>query len=259
MKKLQPMKAMGHALQSTFSNLGFAFHISWPWMLVIFPLNVAAALYKTWNGLASKGAFDADGSSWDFIVAIASLIAFASIAVSWHRYMLKDEVPQGMARLRLDNVVWRYVGNSILMFLIFFAIGLPIGFLGWAIGSTIGIAGLISYGAVFFLVALSASYRLSIRLPSIAMERTDIRFGDAWRMTAGNFWQFMGLGLMFIAILLGVGLAVGSITYGVGLTGNTLLLVMIIVIQQAMNWVATILGVTLLTSLYGFFVEGREF
>jgi hypothetical protein len=25
------------------------------------------------------------------------------------------------------------------------------------------------------------------------------------------------------------------------------------------QWVATILGVTLLTSLYGFFVEGREF
>jgi hypothetical protein len=32
-----------------------------------------------------------------------------------------------------------------------------------------------------------------------------------------------------------------------------------VAIQVMVNWVATILGVTLLTSLYGFFVEGREF
>jgi hypothetical protein len=32
-----------------------------------------------------------------------------------------------------------------------------------------------------------------------------------------------------------------------------------IAIQVMVNWVATIFGVTLLTSLYGYFVEGRDF
>ena len=220
---------------------------------------MVAAIYKTWNGIAAKNVFNANGSGPDFAIAMAGLIAFASIAVSWHRYILKDEVPQGLARLRLDSVVWRYVGNSILLFLIFFAIGLPFGFLAWAISTAIGLAGTVVFVAILFLAALSTSYRLSIKLPSIAMERTDIRFADAWRMTSGNFWQFMGLGVVFLLILLGVGLAVGAITSVVGLTSSTLLLVLIIAIQQVVNWVATILGVTLLTSLYGFFVEGREF
>mgnify|MGYP001579831918 FL=1 len=48
------------------------------------------------------------------------------------------------------------------------------------------------------------------------------------------------------------------LTYVIGQLG-TLGLSVLLAIQVAVNWVATILGVTLLTSLYGFFVEGREF
>jgi len=38
--------------------------------------------------------------------------------VNWHRYILLDEVPHGMERLRLDATVWRYVGNILLIALI---------------------------------------------------------------------------------------------------------------------------------------------
>jgi hypothetical protein len=38
-----------------------------------------------------------------------------------------------------------------------------------------------------------------------------------------------------------------------------MLLFITIALQLVINWIATIFGVTMLTSLYGFFVEKREF
>ncbi len=64
----------------------------------------------------------------------------------------------------------------------------------------------------------------------------------------------LGLLILFALCLL----VVAAITYGLGL-GGTFGLSLAVAIQVMVNWVATILGVMLLTSLYGFFVEGREF
>jgi hypothetical protein len=46
MRKLPVFAALGHAFKSTTDNIGFAFHISWPWMLLLLPLNVAVNLYR---------------------------------------------------------------------------------------------------------------------------------------------------------------------------------------------------------------------
>ena len=45
MRKLPVFKALGHAIRSTTENMGFAFHISWPWMLLLLPFNAAVNLY----------------------------------------------------------------------------------------------------------------------------------------------------------------------------------------------------------------------
>lgn len=64
--------------------------------------------------------------------------------------------------------------------------------------------------------------------------------------------------LLFFICLFLVGLVMLLLTYLIAQLGM-LGLSVLLAIQVAVNWVATILGVTLLTSLYGFFVEGREF
>ena len=51
MRKLPVIAALGNAFRSTTDNIGFAFHISWPWMLLLLPLNVAVNLYLVINGL----------------------------------------------------------------------------------------------------------------------------------------------------------------------------------------------------------------
>jgi uncharacterized membrane protein len=105
---------------------------------------------------------------------------------------------------------------------------------------------------------LVAAYRLSVKLPAVALGRTDFGLGEAWAATDGNFWQLLGLILMFIACVVIAGLGVFLFSMLFGALG-TFGLALAVGIQVLVNWVATILGVTLLTSLYGFFVEGRNF
>ena len=265
MRKLPVIKALGHAFRSTTDNIGFAFHISWPWMLMLLPLNLAVNLYLAFNGMQDPQNFNAQSFLLIVPLAIASIVAYCSIAVNWHRYVLLDEIAEGWQRLRIDSLTWRYIGNAILIALILFAGGfvavLLFSLVSWALSSALGEASLIVIVpgvAALYAYAIVSAYRLSVKLPSVALGRNDFSMGDAWRATEGNFWQILGLVLLFFICLLLGGLAIFVLTYVIGQLG-TLGLSVLIAIQVAVNWVATILGVTLLTSLYGFFVEGREF
>jgi hypothetical protein len=264
MRKLPVFKALGHAFRSTTDNIGFAFHISWPWMLMLFPITVAGNIYLTLHAAQDPKEFDPKSLLLVLLMTIPSVIAYSSIAVNWHRYILLDEVAEGWSRLRIDGLMWRYIGNVlgiiVLITLLGFVTGIPLGIvtyftkgLGWpsAVIYGLGILGILG-------LALVSSYRLSVKLPSIAIGSTDFGLRDAWNATVGNFWQILGLVLLFFACVLLVGLTILLLTYLIGQLG-TLSLSVLIAIQVAVNWVATILGVTLLTSLYGFFVEGREF
>ena len=265
MRKLPVFNALGHAFRSTTDNIGFAFHTSWPRMLMLLPLNLAVNLYLAFNGMQDPQNFNAQSLLLIVPLAIASIVAYCSIAVNWHRYVLLDEVAEGRQRLRIDSLMWRYIGNAILIGLVLFAGGfvaiLVFSFVGWALSSALGEASLIVIvpcAAALYAYAIVSAYRLAVKLPSVALGRNDFSMGDAWRATAGNFWRILGLVLLFFICLLLVGLAIFVLTYVIGQMG-TLGLSVLIAIQVAVNWVATILGVTLLTSLYGFFVEGREF
>ncbi len=265
MRKLPVTRALGHAIKSTTDNISFAFHISWPWMLLLLPLNVAVNLYLVFKGVQDAKFLTAQSFLLIIPLAIASIVAYCSIAVNWHRYVLLDEVAEGWQRLRVDSLMWRYIGNAILIGLILFAGGfvaiLVFSLVGWGLGAAVGEASLIVIVPsvlVLYAYALVSAYRLAVKLPSVALGRNDFFMRDAWRATAGNFWQILGLVLLFFICVLLIGLAMLLVTYLFGQLG-TLGLSISLAIQVAVNWVATILGVTLLTSLYGFFVEGREF
>lgn len=257
---------LGHSFKSTLSNLGFAFHISWPWMLAILPFNIAGNIYGVLNQPAAPGEVVASVLIVSLAIGLLTMVAFASIAVSWHRYILLDEVPHGWDRLRLDATVWRYFGNTILMILILFAGGLAIGI---PVGIVIAILSYFAKQYVLILAipaylamglaAISYSYRFGIKLPGIALNRQDYTFRNALSDSAGNFWRFAGLGILVGLVLLALALVVGVPTYFITLSQNQGLLYVLIAVQLAVNWVATIWTVTMLTSQYGYFVEKRNF
>jgi hypothetical protein len=265
MRQLPVTGALGHAFKSTLNNAAFAIHISWPWMAILLPLNVAANLYLILNGWADPEKADPRMLTVMLPLLALSLVAYASIAVNWHRYVLLDEVPQGWARLRLDGLMWRYIGNGLLIGVILAAgaivAAIVVTLASYVLGSVVGdVLALIVVPALIAVYAyvLVAAYRLSVKLPAVALGRTDFGLGQAWAATDGNFWQLLGLIVMFIACVFVAGLGVFLFSLLFGALG-TFGLALALGIQVLVNWVATILGVTLLTSLYGFFVEGRNF
>ncbi len=265
MRQLPVTGALGHAFKSTFNNAAFAVHISWPWMAILLPFNVGANLYLILNGLADPEKADPRTLVVMLPLLVGSFVAYASIAVNWHRYVLLDEVPQGWDRLRLDGLMWRYIGNGLLIGLMLaagaIAAGVVVTFASYILGAMVGeVLALVIVPALIAVYAyvLVAAYRLSVKLPAVALGRTDFGLGNAWAATEDNFWQLLGLVILFIGCVFIAGLGVFLFSLLFGALG-TFGLALALAIQVLANWVATILGVTLLTSLYGFFVEGRSF
>lgn len=261
MRYLPVIAAFGHVLRSTVHNLRFAWHVSWPWMVVILPVNVIASVY---GAVLDPAAEEPSGPALalTLIVGLLTMFAFSSIAVSWHRYILLDEVPRGMARLRADNAVWRYFGNTILILLIVMAVFIPVilvlSFLTWSLGTAGLLIGLPAYlGALVF--GIGAFYRLSVKLPAIALERRDFTMKDAWSATDGNVWQLFGLAALFFITVVSMALLLAGLAWLLALTGLSTAMLFVLALQIMFNWVVTIMGVTLLTSLYGYFVEKRDF
>ncbi len=263
MKILPVGEAFRHALTSTLKNLPFAFHVSWPWMAIMLPVQAITAFYIVSNfpNFDPKTADEAQRwqiLSANFPAGLLSLLASSSIAVNWHRYILLDEVPQGWQRFRLDAVALRYFGNIILLSLM---IGLA------AIVPSVAVTTL-SYlihpiVLVLFvpiiLAMIAYTIRYSVKMPAIALDLNDFKFRDALQATQGNNKQVLGLILLVSLVALGVSLFSALISYPFSLMGNNLGFLIALAIQFSMNWAMTILSVTMLTSLYGFFVEDRAF
>jgi hypothetical protein len=262
MRPLPVTAAFAHAFKSTSNNLSFAWYASWPWLAVLVPVLIAGNVYVFTKTGGDPTRMDAASATTGLIMTLLNALAFASIAVNWHRYVLLDEVPQGAQRLRLDDTAWRYFGNTLLIFLIIFGLGFAVTLVLALLGAALGTAAVIVTSAAFAavgLIGLSMFYRLGIKLPAVALGRSDFGFRDAWRMTVGNGWQVLGLALLYLATALAAAIPVWIVSMVIGLVGGLPALALIVAVQTLASWLLTILGVTLLTSLYGFFVEGRDF
>lgn len=238
--------------------------MTWPWMLVILLVNLGADRY-----LAAT-APDADTTSPAsypvlLVAELATMLAISSLAVNWHRYIFFDEIPLGFAaRMRLDPPVWRYFGNMLLVIAILAILAvLAIALVAlvapmpatdaqppaWAYALTV----LLMLGAATFF------YRLSVKLPAIAIGRNDYSFRQALADTRGNAGAL--LGFVLLQALAGSVLLLGMMTLGkaAGAIGGVGQLILLTPVLVAVNWFAILWNVTVLTSLYGYFAEGRNF
>jgi hypothetical protein len=222
---------------------------------------MATTLYSIANTPANAQELPPNVIAANVVQGVASAIAFSSIAVSWHRYILRDEVPQGMQRLRMDGTVLRYIGNIVLIAIMLGAAGLLLTLIITVLTIAVPVLGvplIFLLGIPAFLIMIVYSYRLSVKLPAIALERRDYSMNNALNDTRDNSWNILGMALLFVLLLLAAAVALFAVSYVLQLFGE-FGAPAIILIQFGVNWVATILGVTMLTSLYGFFVENRDF
>ncbi|MBC8036204.1 MAG: hypothetical protein H7X89_03190 [Rhizobiales bacterium] len=247
MRKLPPLKAVSHALKSVISYRMAGIRIGALWMVILFAVDVAERLLFP----SGAGAGNGTATSIRWLSAIVSFLAFSSIAVSWHRFILRDELPLAANSLRLDARVLRYLGNSLLALL---AGGVPLVLFATALAFLPRAAAIVLLPAA--LTAGAFISMLSLKLPAVALDRSDFSFGDALKSAEGNFWQIATVFLLnamviflpltaLVLLLRQVSPAVASVT---GL-----------ILSVPLNLFFTLFSVSVLTSLYGFFVEKRDF
>lgn len=261
MRILPVSAAVNHAVRSAYDNLAMSFHLCWPWLVVLGGLDVAL-IWLSGAGTAVPQQANGEVALAIYFSIVLTLFAGSSIAVNWHRFILKDEVPQGLARLRADAVVWRYFGNTVLIVLLAMLTILPgimaLSLLGAVIGLTVNAAG-VAIAVVMMAAIMPLIYRWSLKLPAIALERNDYGLKQAWLDSQGNHSRLMIIGVGYLIAMLALGLlaqTVGSLLQGA--VGSAAIVIEIF-LRLAMNWLGTILAATVLTSLYGFFVEKRSF
>jgi len=260
-RQLAAGQCIRHAITSVRNNITYAFRISWPWYSVLVPIGIAAGLLVDYVTGGNAEAHPGAAAPIYLILVIINLLAFSSIAVNWHRYILLDEVPQGSELFRLDDKTWRYFGNVLLISLIMVVTSMlivfPLAFISSFLNAPVVLAFII-VAAVLCLAGI-LFFRLSVKLPSIALGRRDFPLSHAWAATAANNLPLLFIFLFEIAVVIGA-LAVMLLALFVVTSISPMLGVVVgVILQLLMNWIFTIFGITILTSLYGFFVENRDF
>lgn len=258
-----------HSLATVRHNLAVAMSISWPWMLVIFLLTG-----RVFWEIANQDVDPlADGDYFkplDLITQIVQAVAMASLSVNWHRFVLLDEVASGWQRLRLDWPVWRYLGNYILAALFIMlaagAIVFALSLLGFSTGllskkseeSPLSIILMIVFGITIVIFAMIFWMRLLVKLPAVALSRTDYRFGNALRDTKAANGTILGMVLLSMLLSMGFILVGSTIAFSAALISPTLGVILGVIGYMVFVWFMGLFGVSQLTTLYGVYAEGRE-
>lgn len=186
-----------------------------------------------------------------FLISLVLLVIELWVFVAWHRFILLEEYPEGwIPRFRLDRI-FAYFGKFILLALIVVGSGTALMLIVSVVFAVGGRAGGILATAVvimFWIAIFVASYRLTPILPAAAIGRP-LTISQAWNATRGSGWAIvLVLVLIFIVQFLIQLVASFSMMIFAPLGFVFLLLSMLVM---------TLLYVSVLTTLYGHYVEGR--
>lgn len=248
MRQLQPFKAVSHALKSVVSYRSTVMRFGLFWIPLLFVLGLAELLV----GVAEPGQEElGPGNAVQLISAAVGLVGFCAMAVSWHRFILRDEI---RSPARVDRQVWRYLGNSLLIMLI---VLVPVAVLAVIFALLPPVLSILLLPVS--LIAATVAMRLSIKLPAIALGRTDFSFADAWAASGGNFWPIAGVFTLNAAIVIGLVFLFMGILWAVNSLSPALTPYVALLIGSALQLFCTMFNAGIFTSLYGYFVEKREY
>lgn len=252
---MKGLRIFTHSVKLVFGNFGMALRISGVLYLggglLMFLAVVVGYVRLEQAGLAGKGA------PWGWLILGVAIFSFCFlwIAVTWHRYILLNEVPTGLVPRFNGGAILAYFGRGLLVSIAVLLTGLVVGFAGvvcTGIATHLFPAGagmlvMIVPGVLFFTVILLVAYRLAPMLPAAAL-RADLPMAEAWRRTSGNWGSLLILAL--VSALFNVVLEIPQRFLLPNMAGAVWSVLTV--------WVETMVGVSILTTLYGHFVEGRE-
>lgn len=234
-----------HALRQVTGNLGPALRVSllpFVGMILLSAVVVLALMATAYSGTepTALAVFAA------VIAVLAYMLMLGTIAVNWHRFVLLNEPIGWLPSLRFNRIgayLWRYVLVFLLCALAGVGLAIPAGLLSSG-GSALAIG---LFVVLMVVILMPLFLRLSASLPGAAVDGGQ-GIQASWAATAGETVTFLALSLIFLVFLLLTGIAaqvVGMIP------------VLGLLAQIAFNWFSTMLGLSVLTTIYGHYVEKR--
>jgi hypothetical protein len=250
MRELPVIPCVRHILNSISRYRREAVRIALPWTLLTAALDIVELILYPPDTSSSAISIN----PMQVVAAAIGLIVTASISVNWHRYILRDEIPAANQLFRVDGHVLKYAGVLLLIILV---VVIPA-----VIMATVALAAAPGLRFLAPLAALATALlvtRLTLALPAAALGRSDFGLGAAFKATEGNTWRLIGVLAIMAALTLGVLLAMGIILSIAQQFGLSAMLTVAILAGIPAKIFLTILSASQLNSLYGFFVEGRNF
>lgn len=251
---MKGLQILTHSIRQVIGNLDGAIKVS----LVPYAIQALAGILLLGGamGMAQNGGPGAGmagmGFGW-FLFIIVALVTSMWIAVAWHRYILLNERPAGFVPpFNPDRILayfLRSLGYVILMILVALVLGLVVGGL---------LAPLVVNGRVGLFMILSAlliqlpivilSFRLTAGLPGAAL-------GQGSDFMAG--WQATSGATMDIAVLAVIAVVANLILTLIDVYVFGGLWILSLIWDLIVGWLVTMVGISILTTLYGHYVEKR--
>jgi hypothetical protein len=184
-----------------------------------------------------------------FVLAVISVMA-AWIAVAWHRFILLEEYPGLLPAASAQLIGW-YVGKTLMLsailFLASFAFGLVAGFLTAILGLQDNFLAGFAFGLLNFFVMIVVYFRLALILPATAVG-SSMTLAASRAATAPMTNDILGAAGILIALS-----AVANLVTGLFPIFSLPFLALTLVTA----WVFMLVGMSVLTTLYGYLIEKR--
>lgn len=236
-----------HSLRQVFGNKGAAVRVSlvpFVGLFVAFIVLGGGMMFSMMGRMEAgmKGGMGAGGIVMMLVLIAIYIGVFTLIAVNWHRFILLNEPVGWLPQVRTGRMM-AYFGTALLVGLITFGVALIIvlvaaslGAIGWLIGLPL------------FVVVVALSFRLSTSLPGAALGQGG-GIAGSMAATKGQTGTLVALTLIYFGVSVLCGIVVGLLS---------LIPVLGILISLAFQWLAMMVALSMLTTLYGHYVEKRE-
>ncbi|MFY0620400.1 MAG: hypothetical protein JXQ89_01755 [Pelagimonas sp.] len=193
---------------------------------------------------ASKGS--GAGAAF-FLVWIISVVCMLWVMVNWHRYVILEEYPSGWVPPFHADRVLGYLGRILLLALVMFVVMIPIG-IGAAVFAAIAPPLALVFMAVAYIAVIILMYRLVVIMPAAAIGKP-IGLRDALEATKGANLDIAVLLVTLFLANFAVQIVGGLIVFLVPVVG--------IVALAVCGFIFALTGVSVLTTFYGHYIEGR--
>jgi hypothetical protein len=254
-----------HVVQQVFGNLKEAARLTLVLFLAPF-IGFVILGFGVMTGGTMKEPAAAGGSLLaGLVLLIITIVAYCWAAVGWHRYVLLEEMGNGLLpRWRWDRIS-SYFGR---VFVVGIVVVLAVMGGGLVIALVVGLTQSPAIALVLGIgLVLGASWvatRIGLVLPAAAIGEK-MTLSESWAATRPVSSQIL-LPLIVIALAVGITGQIIALVFGETVTveafGTTQEQVTLSIPGQILNgfvsWIQILLNLALMTTLYGNLIEGRQ-